>query len=100
MIRTGQSQQLSQKQSQQQRLSPQQIQYIKLLQLPTIALEQRIKEEMELNPVLEEAEPDELQTEERLDSPEDWEEQKEKTEDLEPVDQNEEVDRVYGEHRV
>ncbi len=43
-----------------QKLSPQQIQLMKLLQLPTIALEQRIKEEMELNPALEEgAETDE-----------------------------------------
>ena len=31
----------------QQKLSPQQIQLMKLLQLPTVALEQRIKEEME-----------------------------------------------------
>ncbi|MDX1639930.1 MAG: RNA polymerase sigma-54 factor, partial [Balneolaceae bacterium] len=92
MIKTGQSQQISQKQSQQQRLSPQQIQYIKLLQLPTIALEQRIKEEMELNPVLEEADPDGLENEERLESPEDWEEQKEKSDELDPVDKNEEVD--------
>jgi RNA polymerase sigma-54 factor len=37
-----------------QKLSPQQIQLMKLLQLPTIALEQRIKEEMEMNPALEE----------------------------------------------
>ena len=34
-------------------LSPQQIQLMKLLQLPTTALEQRIQEEMEVNPVLE-----------------------------------------------
>ena len=40
----------------QQRLSPQQIQYIKLLQLPTLALEQRIKQELEANPLLEEGE--------------------------------------------
>ena len=52
MIRHGQF--LSQKQTLSQKLSPQQIQYIKLLQLPTLALEQRIKEEMEQNPVLEE----------------------------------------------
>lgn len=45
---------LQQKQSLQQKLSPQQIQYIKLLQLPTLALEQRIKAEMEINPLLEE----------------------------------------------
>ena len=37
-----------------QKLSPQQIQLMKLLQLPTIALEQRIKEEIEINPALEE----------------------------------------------
>ena len=47
---------LQQKQSLQQKLSPQQIQYIKLLQLPTLALEQRIKAEMEINPLLEEGE--------------------------------------------
>lgn len=35
------------------RLTPQQVQYLKLLQLPTIALEQRIKTELELNPMLE-----------------------------------------------
>ena len=57
---------LRQSQSLQQKLSPQQIQYIKLLQLPTLALEQRIKAEMEQNPLLEEGEEeDELQTEER-----------------------------------
>ena len=47
---------LRQSQSLQQKLSPQQIQYIKLLQLPTLALEQRIKAEMEQNPLLEEGE--------------------------------------------
>lgn len=47
---------LQQKHSLQQKLSPQQIQYIKLLQLPTLELEQRIKEEMEINPLLEEGE--------------------------------------------
>lgn len=45
-----------------QKLSPQQIQLMKLLQLPTVALEQRIKEEMEINPALEE-ESAELETE-------------------------------------
>lgn len=37
-----------------QKLSPQQIQLMKLLQVPTVALEQRIKEELESNPALEE----------------------------------------------
>ncbi len=45
---------LNQRLSQQQKLSPQQIQYQKLLQLNTLALEQRIKTELELNPILEE----------------------------------------------
>jgi RNA polymerase sigma-54 factor len=37
-----------------QKLSPQQIQMIKLLEIPTMQLEQRIKKELEDNPVLEE----------------------------------------------
>src|SRR5882757_9592495 len=36
-----------------QRLSPQQIQLMKLLQVPTASLEIRVKEEMEENPALE-----------------------------------------------
>ena len=48
---------LSQRQQllQQQKLSPQQIQMIKLLELPAAMLEQRIKQEIEQNIVLEEA---------------------------------------------
>jgi RNA polymerase sigma-54 factor len=42
-----------------QKLSPQQIQLMKLLQLPTLLLEQRIKEEIEENPALEEGPEDE-----------------------------------------
>lgn len=41
-----------------QKLSPQQIQLMKLLQLPSIALEQRIKQEIEENPALEEGHDD------------------------------------------
>ena len=37
-----------------QKLSPQQIQVIKLLEIPTMLLEQRIKKELEENPILEE----------------------------------------------
>ncbi len=36
-----------------QKLSPQQIQLMKLLQVPTAILEERIKEELEENPALE-----------------------------------------------
>ncbi len=38
----------------QQKLSPQQIQFIKLLQIPTAELDSRIEEELEINPALEE----------------------------------------------
>ncbi len=41
-------------QSMTQKLSPQQIQFIKLLQIPTAELESRIEEELESNPALEE----------------------------------------------
>jgi RNA polymerase sigma-54 factor len=52
-----------------QKLSPQQIQLMKLLQVPTVELEQRIKEELEANPALDEGvekdeEFDEVQEEE------------------------------------
>ena len=47
-------QKLSLNQSLQQRLSPQQIQFIKLLQIPTFELAARIEEELEINPALEE----------------------------------------------
>jgi RNA polymerase sigma-54 factor len=46
-------QSLSQQQRLLQKLSPQQIQLMKLLQVPTAMLEERIKEEMEENPALE-----------------------------------------------
>jgi RNA polymerase sigma-54 factor len=48
MLKQGLQQKLLQK------LSPQQIQLMKLLQVPTALLEQRIKEELEINPALEE----------------------------------------------
>lgn len=47
-----------------QKLSPQQIQLIKLLEVPTMQLEQRIKKEIEENPVLEEGREDEESYEE------------------------------------
>lgn len=52
--------QLNQKLSQQLQLLPQQILYQKLLQLNNLSLEQRIKEELDLNPVLEEVQVDEV----------------------------------------
>lgn len=51
-----------------QKLSPQQIQVIKLLEIPTMLLEQRIKKELEENPILEEGDEidDKLEQEEEL----------------------------------
>ncbi|QHT67912.1 RNA polymerase factor sigma-54 [Rhodocytophaga rosea] len=47
-------QKLGLNQSLSQKLSPQQIQFIKLLQIPTAELDARIEEELEINPALEE----------------------------------------------
>lgn len=55
-------QKLGLNQSLQQKLSPQQIQFIKLLQVPTAELEQRIEEELEQNPALEEGADDQQET--------------------------------------
>ena len=44
------------------KLSPQQVQYLKMLQLPTLALEQKIKAELEMNPLLEEGYDEELES--------------------------------------
>ncbi len=44
-----------------QKLSPQQIQLMKLIQVPTVELEQRIKEELEVNPALEEGREQEVE---------------------------------------
>lgn len=54
-----------------QRLSPQLVQSMEILQLPLLALEARVREELESNPVLEEFEPEpaERQAERREDPP-------------------------------
>ncbi|HNV52753.1 MAG TPA: hypothetical protein PKM28_07685 [Tenuifilaceae bacterium] len=54
-----------------QKLSPQQIQVIKLLEIPTMLLEQRIKKELEENPILEEGENYESDTEQENSATED-----------------------------
>ena len=86
---------LQQTQRLQQKLSPQQIQYIQLLQLPTLALEQRIEAEMEENPLLEDTtteaaeapediaeESTEAESERDLDEEYDWGELLDNTEDM------------------
>jgi RNA polymerase sigma-54 factor len=60
---------LSQQMKLLQKLTPQQIQYLKLLQLPSLALEQMIKTELEVNPLLEEGVEDEVTPEETPEDP-------------------------------
>lgn len=69
-----------------QKLSPQQIQLMKLLQVPTASLEQRIKEELEENPALEEGSPDDIAEEDNKEQ----EETENETEDETPQDEKEE----------
>ena len=59
-------------QKQLQKLSPQQIKLMQLIQLPTTELEQRIKEEIQENPALEEGE-EQDETIDELDGPDDAE---------------------------
>lgn len=83
-------QNLSQKQT--QKLSPQQIQLMKLLQVPTVMLEQRIQEELEANPALEDSKDDLNKEEEEQGSDlmedEDYKNEKEESDDI-----NEEAER-------
>jgi RNA polymerase sigma-54 factor len=53
---------LSLQQKMMMKLSPQQVQYLKMLQLPTLALEQKIKAELEINPLLVEGFDEETET--------------------------------------
>lgn len=73
-------QRLGLNQSLQQKLSPQQIQFIKLLQVPTAELDTRIEEELEINPALEEGE-DEQQPEEKAEAEQEVDEAESKSEE-------------------
>ena len=79
-------QKLSLSQSLQQKLSPQQIQFIKLLQVPTAELENRIEEELELNPTLEEGEEEEHEPEQETEVTE------EETPETETSDSDDDID--------
>jgi len=71
------------------KLSPQQVQYLKMLQLPTLALEQKIKAELEMNPLLEEGfdeETEEVQNEDEAKEEETPEDGKESEEDAYSLD--------------
>jgi RNA polymerase sigma-54 factor len=64
------------------KLSPQQIQLMKMLQIPTMELDQRIKEEMEINPALEEgADEDERSEDEQAENQQEEGEEENKDDD-------------------
>ncbi len=77
-----------------QKLSPQQIQLMKLLQVPTAHLEERIKEELEENPALEAGEHDDDTYEnaaDEFDTPEDEFENENSADEFESIDISEYV---------
>ena len=71
-------QKLSLSQTLGQKLSPQQIQFIKLLQVPTAELDTRVEEELELNPALEEG----REEPEQVSEADDYDEAESPTDDL------------------
>lgn len=77
-----------------QKLSPQQIQLMKLLQIPTATLEQRVKEELEANPALEEGE----EREDPLDMPKGGSEENEYEEKEDYKDEEYELDDYLTEY--
>ena len=67
------------------KLSPQQIQLMKMLQIPTMELDQRIKEEMEINPALEEGQ-DENESNEDEDTQDQQDEQEDDAKEEDEID--------------
>jgi RNA polymerase sigma-54 factor len=76
-------QKLNLSQALQQKLSPQQIQFIKLLQVTTAELDARIQEEMEINPALEEGREEERMEKDAEDTSADKEEYEDTNDDFE-----------------
>ncbi len=73
-----------------QKLSPQQIQLMKLLQVPTASLEQRIKEELEANPALEEGMTDDITEDEDRNN----------EDDIDPIEDTQEEQDDFAEERA
>ena len=88
-------QKLNLHQNLQQKLSPQQIQFIKLLQIPTVELKARIQEALEENPALEEGKEDIFeQNENTIDDAENYQD---KYDDYDEHDEEDDVDENYKE---
>lgn len=88
MLKQTQTQKLLQK------LSPQQIQLMKLLQVPTANLEERIKEELEENPALEYGEDENASEDEFKEAPAEEFEAGEAEEDFDPDGSENEYDNI------
>ncbi len=90
-------QKLNLSQSLSQKLSPQQIQFIKLLQVPTAELDTRIEEELEINPALEEG-----KTEEKDAKEDDFEDtyEEETPQDDRDVNIDDYLDDEYGGYKM
>ncbi len=77
-----------------QKLSPQQIQLMKLLQVPTAILDERIKEELEENPALEQSEDghdEDVETDEFTDTKDEEQERDGSEDDYDNIDISEYV---------
>jgi len=72
-----------------QKLSPQQIQLMKLIQLPTLALEQKIKEEIETNPALDEGNENETNEDDEFDYDQDLNDNNEENNDADDINVDE-----------
>ncbi|MFC5625903.1 RNA polymerase factor sigma-54 [Algoriphagus winogradskyi] len=90
-------QKLNLSQSLSQKLSPQQIQFIKLLQVPTAELDTRIEEELEINPALEEG-----KTEEKDNADEEFDDnyEEEPLKDDRDVNIDDYLDDEYGGYKM
>lgn len=72
-----------------QKLSPQQIQLMKLIQLPTLALEQKIKEEIESNPALDEGSEADQNEDDEFDYDQDLNESSDESNDADDINVDE-----------
>jgi RNA polymerase sigma-54 factor len=91
-------QKLNLNQSLSQKLSPQQIQFIKLLQVPTAELDARIEEELEVNPALEEGKDEEPEQTQDDDFDESFEE--ERTREDQDLNLEDYLDDEYGGYKM
>lgn len=83
-----------------QKLSPQQIQLMKLLQIPVASLEQRIKEELQENPALEEGSESEDEEEYQADSDESSSDEETTDEDISEREEDISLDEYLSDDEI